>query len=122
MAGLDGLQLVAFNLIEKFGNTNAVFTEPGILSYDPSTQITTNPGDTSHSWKITPPTPFVRERSLLSTDTNAILTTLIAAKDIPFVPAVKMSVTLAGQEYMIDSIAPIYSGDLIAVYELGLIK
>lgn len=117
----DKLVPVALKLINKFGKdmSYTVITTEG--SYDPATREITGAGDTTYdNVKSAPPEEytirFINGDSIKQGD----LKTMIAGKDALFTPTNNMYVEFDGLKFAAIVVAPLYSGDLIAAWEIRL--
>lgn len=110
---------VVTRLLAKFGKT-AVFIVPGTTQYDANTGEGGVISPTEWSWKITPPSPWERRYGQNVTSVTAELSTLIAAENIPFTLSMKVRLRIELKIFDVVEIFPIYSGESVAAYELGL--
>jgi hypothetical protein len=128
MSQLDAsLPATVKSLIERFG-TSATFEVSPINAenYSPSTGQVEDVVPETFPAKVTPPQP--RRQSLLTaqfiptTQAEIVgdLVTYLAALNLAFTPQLGMSVTIQGVRYNIIGMNSYSTGDLIAVYELGL--
>ena len=120
MATLDTeLRLVAQTLISDLGKL-VDFSVPATKTYDPTTGIVTEGAITVHSVKVSPPERyeerFVDEDLIRARDLRISL----AALGLAFTPDLAMLVTIDSIAFDIIHITPVYSGELIALYELQL--
>jgi hypothetical protein len=111
----DDLVPETLALIDEFG-LDAIFTiDAG--TFDDTTSTWT-PAPTISIRKVTPPTLERRQ----SGGGVLVETTIsyVAAKDLPFTPAVSMLVSIDGREFRLTNVQAIYSGSLVAIWKLGL--
>lgn len=101
-------------ILNKYG-TDTTFKVVSGGTYSPTTGTTTGSTTTSHTIKASPPSV---EYSIDSGEESII----IAAKDLPFTPYVRQEVVIKGESYWTTKLIPLYSGDSIAAYEIGVKK
>lgn len=106
-------------IIAEFGKT-VTFWVYGSEVYDPVTGKTSTGDATQYNKKVIPP----YEVALRYVDGDLIqvgdMLTGVAAKDIEFTPAKGMKVTIDSAIWVIQRVAPIYSGEWIPLYLLQL--
>lgn len=105
-------------LILKYGPP-AIFVNAS-HSYTAETSTGTISASTNRTWNITPPEPS--SEAFIQNDliTSSNLVTYIAAEDIPFTPKPGMKMIFEGRTYSIESVDPIRTGILTALYQLIL--
>ena len=117
----DILVPTAYRLINKYGQ-NAVFheTEVDASDYNPATGITTIPAASTHTEKVSPPSPY--NQTLIDGDLIKVgdMKIYLAAQSLGFTPVRNMKVVAAGKTWRIVAANPLYSGEEIAAYELQL--
>lgn len=97
-----------------------VFRIPAAASYDPTTGESVEVSPVEYTVKATPPNPVVidsRDGSTVLRQTKGII---LAAQGLAFTPAVGQSVLIDGVEAAVVSVSPIYSGELIAAFQVEL--
>ena len=115
---LDGVMVpLAKKLIGDFGKT--VTYKQLSSSYDASTGKTTS-AETASSAVIAPPAPYRQNRIDGSTIQNGDVTSSVAASAIAFVPAIGDRVDLNAVDWQVVGVNPVFSGELVALYELQL--
>ena len=91
--------------------------------HDPTTRSVTPSGAVaSYTWKVVPPQPYKNQYVDGKTIKREDLITWIAAEDLTFTPVNGMLVTFKSTKFKIVAVDPIYSGDLVCLYELQLRK
>ena len=115
----DCIRPVALSLLQEFGKP-VTFTVTSGGTYDRSTGGVTGSSTEDFTWEISPPQPF-NER-LVDGDLvqRGDLQTFIADKDIPFTVDTGIKIDIDGEKWEIVSFMKLYSGVLIAAYELQL--
>ncbi len=119
----NNLTQVAINLINKFGKdvvyTNRVYNEPTDTEIAEG-DLSATSSDTDHSIVISPPEPFdvamINGNTVRTGDTNCF----IQGQDVSFSPNISDSLAIDGKVYTVVDFAPLYSGNLIAAYNLHL--
>jgi hypothetical protein len=110
----DDLVPETLALIDEFG-LDAIFTvDAGVFNDATSTWT---PAPTISIRKVTPPTLERRQAAGVLVETTI---SYVAAKDLPFTPAVSMLVSIDGREFRLSNVQAIYSGSLVAIWKLGL--
>ena len=106
-------------IIEKFGKL-VIFMVSQAIEYNPATGDAAVSDPVPYGLKVTPPSPFNRDRidgsRLLASDTMVIL----PAKDLPFYMASGIEVIIDDIVFRIAGYSAIYSGELVVAYELQL--
>lgn len=110
---------IALDLIDRFGAI-AKFSVDGLRTYDPATGNVVAAGTSSFERKMAPPIRFESKMWDGETIRATDLKTIIAASGIQFTPRLGMIVLFKGQEYSVTYLHPLYSGEAIAAWELGL--
>jgi len=108
-------------ILEEFGK-DAVFQVPATKTYDPTTGDVTEGSVTSHTKKITPPAPYkqgyVKDDLIQVGDVQVYL----AASGLTFTPTNGYAVVFDSMTWRIEYANPIYTGELVALWELLLRK
>ena len=117
----DKLVPKVYALLEKLGK-RVQFESVSAGTYDPATRTTTNKSVLTFTRKVTPPSSF--EDKLVNGDTIRAtdLKVYTAAQGIPRVPKNVDQVTVDGITYKITVVKPIYSGEQVCLYMMGLRK
>jgi hypothetical protein len=106
-------------IIGTFGKL-VTFMVSQAIEYDPSTGGSSVSDPVSYELKVTPPSPFNRDRvdgsRLLATDTMVIL----PAKDLSFDVVSGIGVIIDDIVFQVVGYNAIYSGELVVAYELQL--
>lgn len=115
----DKLVPKALTLVNKFGK-DVVFVVLETEEYDPETGKVTEGGETSETQKVSPPAKY--DRRYINDDTIQEGDTIIGlpAKNLTFTPKNGMVVKFDDTTWRIVSMNPLYTGELIALYELQL--
>jgi len=111
---------LAKRLIDTFGKVVTLTTEPQGGNYNPKLGTTDKIVGSAFSVKIIPPDKYQRtyiEGDLIE---NGDLVTGMAAQGAPVTPTKGMQIDLDGSPWRIERVRPIYSGELIAMWELQL--
>lgn len=110
---------VVFNIIEKYGKTVSFGVQTGGV-YDEGTRTYSGGTTTPTSKKVSPPDRFADE--LINGDTIQAkdLYVILPAQGLTFTPQVGWTVTVDSVVYMTIRVDPIYSGELVAAYQIQL--
>lgn len=112
---------LAQSLLAKYGK-DVVFRTFGTKDYDPETGDVSSPGKTDRTRKIVPPVSY----RIQDVDGDRIqasdLLTYVAAADIDFDLKIKTVLVIDNQEWVVEGISKLYSGEQIALLELQLRK
>jgi hypothetical protein len=108
---------LANQLIGDFGKT--VTYKQRASSFDPSTGKTSFT-ETASSAIIAPPEPYKQNRIDGSTIQNGDAMTSVAGSAISFVPEIGDRVLMNGVDWNVVAVNPVFSGELVAMYELQL--
>jgi len=113
------LRARALSLLSRRGKTVTI-TIPASETYVPTTGGVTLGANQPYSVKATPPEPY--ESRYVNGDTIHAddMRIFIAAKDLEFTPAKGQTVTIDTLKWRIVKVSPVYSGELVALYELQL--
>jgi len=100
---------------------NASFIVPSNAqsSYDPTTGIAT-PSVTTYTVKIAPPELYDAQYANGDTIRIGDAKTIIAASGLPFTPVLGIGLTIDATNWTIVDVQALYSGELIAAYELRI--
>ncbi len=104
-------------IINKFGR-DMDFTLPLASSYDPATGTGTESIVTTYIVKASPPIDF--EQRYIDGDSvrRGDVRIILAAKGLPFIPVPDMKIKFDNIDFSTIAVLPIYSGELIAAYDL----
>lgn len=115
---LDSVMVpLANQLIGDFGKT--VSYKQRASSYDPSTGKTSFT-ETETSAIIAPPEPYKQNRIDGTVIQQGDVMTSIAGSSISFVPEISDRVLMNGVDWQVVGVNPVFSGELVALYELQL--
>lgn len=108
-------------LIEELGKAVSVTVTSGGT---PNVTAGTIDGATSTDYtvKATPPYPVKQAWSMRDVTTEAESACLLAGSGLPFTPAPGQTVTIDSVKWSVVSASPIYSGELVCAWELGLAR
>jgi hypothetical protein len=110
----------ALELVTEYGQ-DAVFEVPATKTYDATTGLTAETSPTDHTKKVTPPEPYDKrwiDGDLIQVDDVRVY---LPASGLTFTPTRGYKVTLASSDvFRIIRVVPIYTGESIALYEIGL--
>lgn len=110
-----------FAIIERYGKS-VTFTVEAVQSYNPATGETTAATPVTHTRKVTPPTAYEQRFVDGETIRAGDMKVFVAAQGLAFVPALDQRVTIDSVAWRIMAVGPIYTGELVALYELQLRK
>lgn len=120
MAGaLDTLVPKALALVNRLGKTVA-FKVPASQTYNPATGVVTETGSTDVSAVVTPPSAYhVR---LVDGDMirQGDVKVSVPASGLSFTPVPGQKVVIDSKTWHVVAVRPVYTGELIALYELQL--
>lgn len=104
-------------IINKVGR-NMDFTLPLASSYDPATGTGTESINTTYTVKASPPIDF--EQRYIDGDSvrRGDVRIILAASGLPFTPVPDMKIKFDNIDFSTIAVLPIYSGELIAAYDL----
>jgi len=113
----DKLVPKTLDIINKVGR-NMDFTLPLASSYDPVTGTGSESIVTKYTVKASPPIDF--EQRYIDGDSvrRGDVRIILAAKGLPFTPVPDMKITFDGINFSTIAVLPIYSGELVAAYDL----
>ena len=115
----DKLVPKALTMITNFGK-NATFKVIAGADYDPLTGEVSQDGTSNIVRKIIPPMTYERKFIDGEIVQDGDLMTGIAASGLTFTPTDGMTVSFDNTSWKIVNVQPVYSGELIALYELQL--
>ncbi len=108
-------------LVVKYGKTMD-FIVPATKTYNRLTGATSETSPTTYSKKVTPPEPYIEgyvpAESIKVGDTKVYL----PSEDLEFTPKNGYLVEFGATKWRMEFVNPIYSGELVALYELLLRK
>jgi hypothetical protein len=107
------------DLVNSLGKT-AKFTKESYGNYNPGDGSVVQAGPMVYRQKVTPPFPFTKDRVdgdlIRAQDAQVFL----PAKDLKFEPYKGMKVEIDSSHFTIEWQRPVYTGELVAMYELAL--
>ena len=110
---------LAHNLIAKYGK-NVTFTKTTAGTFDPVTGTTIGSTSTDTVVKIAPPAAVdVAEVNGTSIQTGDLKVSVAA---LDYTPDINQTVTIDGATYDVVSVSPVYSGELVALYDCQVRK
>lgn len=112
---------IVVSVLATYGkNVTVTVTTPG----EPSADGGSFPDASSDTYtvKASPPYPVKQAYTLRDTTTSAEAAMLIAGSGLAFTPEVGNRVTIDGAVWIVESASPIYSGELVCAWELGLVR
>lgn len=110
---------MAHNLIAKYGKT-VTFTKTTAGTFDPVTGTTAGSTSTDTVVKVVPPAAVdVAEVNGTSIQTGDMKVSVAA---VDYTPDINQTVTIDGATYDIISVSPVYSGELVALYDCQVRK
>ena len=116
----------ALAILEKYGMSATLVSRPNV-TYDAATGDVASASDTLTSVKIAPPSPVTtRQIDAEASFQPGDAVTYIAASGLAVIPTLQMGIRIpdpdksTSHEWVIVVRTPIYTGDEIALYELGL--
>jgi len=106
-------------VVNKYGKL-VDFKVPASKTYDPTTGATTEGEEATHQHKVTPPGWY--KETLIPKDLiqQGDLMAILPASGLGFTPTRGYRVEFDSMKFRIEHVAPLYSGDSVAAYELLL--
>ena len=104
-------------IINKVGR-NMDFTLPLASSYDPVTGTGAESINTTYTVKASPPIDFAQRYIDGDSVRRGDVRIILAAKGLPFIPIPDMKIDFDGHSFSTIAVLPIYSGELVAAWDL----
>ena len=108
-------------IVQRLGKL-VVFTVAATESYNPDTGEATRATAASYSLKVTP--PEVYEEGLIDGENirRGDMRVWLPASGLAFTPSPTVTVTIDGATWAVVDVAPVYTGEQVALYGLQLRK
>lgn len=113
----DKLPLKAYRAIQKYGK-DVIFTKAKDGLYDPDAGVVMTTGVESNTVKVSPPQKYKASYADGETRRQAQSQLTLPAHLLTFTPTTDYQVVFDGLAFEIVDLDTVYSGDLIAAYEV----